>query len=369
MIADGARVTRAGWACTPPGITALAVRDLADGALRRRLRAAQAVGRRPVPAGDPAGVPRLRRGGGAQRPRSTRPVRWSARLEEIAAANGSPWAGASRSAPGRWSTTTRPRPTSGRRSTAFAVRPGVEHRAGPHPSAVRRVVAPGAAPARRTAAPASRARRSSTRSRRRPSRSGPRSELEATGRAAQRSRPTEVGRTSPTQELTVARLAAAGHTNAEIGATMFISVNTVDYHLRKVFAEARHLLAAPARRPACRRSEADGGASDYVHYVVRGRAGPSQAGEERPSRRRPPMPYVTADDGAEIFYKDYGSGRHAGGAQPRLAAQRRRLGRRAHCSSPSTGIAPSRTTGAATAARPRPGTATRWTPTPTTWPA
>jgi DNA-binding CsgD family transcriptional regulator len=39
------------------------------------------------------------------------------------------------------------------------------------------------------------------------------------------------------QELQIARMVAAGHTNPEIGARLFLSSRTVEWHLGKVFAK------------------------------------------------------------------------------------------------------------------------------------
>ena len=80
------------------------------------------------------------------------------------------------------------------------------------------------------------------------------------------------------------------------------------------------------------------------------------------------MPFVTADDGAQIFYKDWG-----GDGSPVILSHGWPLNSDAWEAAAlflaTTGTVRSPMTAAATAGPARPGTATRWTPMPTTWPA
>lgn len=59
-------------------------------------------------------------------------------------------------------------------------------------------------------------------------------ELRATGETARRRDPSTIDDLTP-QELQIAGLVAAGMTNRQIAAQLYLSPRTIDYHLRKVF--------------------------------------------------------------------------------------------------------------------------------------
>jgi DNA-binding CsgD family transcriptional regulator/tetratricopeptide (TPR) repeat protein len=79
-----------------------------------------------------------------------------------------------------------------------------------------------------------------------------RRELLATGETV-RKRNSEIATTLTAQEAQIARLARDGRTNPEIGAQLFLSSRTVEWHLRNIYAKLgigsrRELHAAPAPR-------------------------------------------------------------------------------------------------------------------------
>ena len=77
-------------------------------------------------------------------------------------------------------------------------------------------------------------------------------ELLPTGERA-RKRTVETRDDLTAQEARIARLAAEGLSNAEIGSRLFISQHTVAYHLRKVFANSTSAHATSSHQP-CRRA-------------------------------------------------------------------------------------------------------------------
>jgi len=61
-------------------------------------------------------------------------------------------------------------------------------------------------------------------------------ELLATGETVRKRNVETLDDLTP-QEAQIARLAADGHTNPDIGAQLFLSPRTVEWHLRKVFTK------------------------------------------------------------------------------------------------------------------------------------
>jgi DNA-binding CsgD family transcriptional regulator len=77
-----------------------------------------------------------------------------------------------------------------------------------------------------------------------------RRELLATGETARKRTPVATGAQLTPQEEQIARLAGEGLTNPEIGARLFISAKTVQYHLSKVFTKLGISSRSQLRTPS-----------------------------------------------------------------------------------------------------------------------
>jgi DNA-binding NarL/FixJ family response regulator len=91
-----------------------------------------------------------------------------------------------------------------------------------------------------------------------------RRELLATGEKVRKRRDDTHDHLTP-QERHIARLAQDGRTNPEIGATLFISDRTVEWHLRKVYAK---LNITSRRELRVALGKHDGGSDDAVEPTI-----------------------------------------------------------------------------------------------------
>jgi DNA-binding CsgD family transcriptional regulator len=121
-----------------------------------------------------------------------------------------------------------------------------------------------------------------------------RRELLATGETVRKRTVETLDELTP-QEVQVARLAADGQTNPEIGAQLFLSPRTVEWHLTKMFGklgissrkELRAALSDVEQPPSTSSSDSGPGEGENatgatVSHLARSRSMPVQ----KPSRRR-----------------------------------------------------------------------------------